>query len=323
MRADDIKMLVDLYRQLLLIRRFEEKCNELFLQGRIPSTLHLYNGQEAVAVGFCSRLNKDDYITSTHRPHGHALAKGVTPRAIMAELFAKETGCCKGKGGSMHVGDIRVGMPPAIAIVGAGAPIAMGIGLSAKMRGTGQVAVCFFGEGGANEGAVHEAMNMAALWKLPVIFVVENNLYAASTHVEKSFAIQDIAERAKGYGMPGTVVDGMDVLKVREAAGQAIERARAKEGPSMVECKTYRLVGHSRSDARNYRTKQEEAEWLAKDPVARLEKVMLEMAKGMTREEFDQIENDVNAEIADAVAFAEASPEPKAEETLEDVYWSN
>jgi TPP-dependent pyruvate/acetoin dehydrogenase alpha subunit len=267
-------------------------------------------------------LSNEDYITSTHRPHGHALAKGVTPRAIMAELFAKETGCCKGKGGSMHVGDIRVGMPPAIAIVGAGAPIAMGIGLSAKMRGTAQVTVCFFGEGGANEGAVHEAMNMAGLWRLPVIFVVENNLYAASTPVEKSFAIQDIAERAHAYGMPGTVVDGMDVLAVRQVADAAVQRARRKEGPSMVECKTYRLVGHSRSDARNYRTKQEEAEWLAKDPIARLEKMLLDRAQGMTRAEFDQIENDVNAEIADAVAFAESSPDPKAEETLEDVYWS-
>lgn len=307
---------LNLYRQMLLIRRFEERCNALYLEGRIPSTLHLYIGQEAVAVGFCSLLRRDDYITSTHRPHGHALAKGVTPRSIMAELFAKATGCCKGKGGSMHVGDISVGMPPAIAIVGAGAPVAVGIGLSAKMRRTDQVAVCFFGDGGANEGAVHEAMNMAAIWNLPVIFVVENNLYAASTPVEKSFAVKNIADRACAYGMPGVIADGMDVLAVREIAEQAIERARRGDGPTLVECKTYRLVGHSRSDPRNYRTKQEEAEWQAKDPLARLGQMF-------TTEQLEQIEKEVAAEIDDAVAFAEASPYPKAEETLQDVFWSS
>lgn len=302
-----------LYRQMLLIRRFEEKCNALFLQGRIPSTLHLYVGQEAVAVGFCSLLRHEDYITSTHRPHGHALAKGVSPRAIMAELFAKETGCCKGKGGSMHVGDIRVGMPPAIAIVGAGAPIATGIALSAKMRGTDQVAVCFFGDGGANEGAVHEAMNMAALWSLPVIFVIENNLYAASTPMEKSVNIPNLADRAVAYGMPGAIADGMDVLAVRAAAGAAIERARSKQGPTLVECKTYRLVGHSRSDARNYRTREEEADWQAKDPIRRL-------GKSLTNSQIEQMEQEVAAEIEDAVAFAEASPYPEPEETLQDVF---
>lgn len=312
---------ISLYRQMFLIRRFEEKCNELFLQGRIPSTLHLYAGQEAVAVGFCSLLRVDDYITSTHRPHGHALAKGVSARAIMAELFAKETGCCRGKGGSMHVGDIRVGMLPAIAIVGAGAPIAVGIGLSAKMRGTEQIAVCFFGDGGANEGAVHEAMNMAAIWKLPVIFVVENNLYAASTPVATAFAIPDIADRAHAYGFPGVVVDGMDVLAVRECADAAIERARSKQGPTLVECKTYRFVGHSRSDARNYRSRDEENEWLARDPIARLGNFLVSQ-NSATRAALDAIQNEVDAEIQDAIAFAEASPDPKAEETLEDVFWN-
>lgn len=309
----DVTVLLDLYRQMLLIRRFEEKCNALFLQGRIPSTLHLYVGQEAVAVGFCSVLRRDDYLTSTHRPHGHALAKGVRARSIMAELFAKETGCCKGKGGSMHVGDMSVGMPPAIAIVGAGAPIATGIALSAKMRQTDQVAVCFFGDGGANEGAVHEAMNMAALWRLPVIFVVENNLYAASTPLDKSFAIQDIASRASAYGMPGVIVDGMDVIAVREAAAAAVGRARRGEGPSLVECKTYRLVGHSRSDPRNYRSREEEAKWQQLDPLARLRKIL--------DADLEQIEREVTAEIDDAVAFAEASPDPKPEETLKHVFW--
>lgn len=317
---NDTTTLLDLYRQMLLIRRFEEKCNELYIQGLIPSTLHLYAGQEAVAVGVCSLLNNDDYITSTHRPHGHALAKGVSARSIMAELFAKATGCCRGKGGSMHVGDMRVGMLPAIAIVGAGAPIAVGIGLSAKMRGTNQVAVCFFGDGGANEGAVHEAMNMAAIWKLPVVFVVENNLYGASTPTQYAFAIQDIADRAHAYGFPGVVVDGMDVLAVREVADAAIQRARDKQGPTLVECKTYRFVGHSRSDARNYRSRDEEAEWLKRDPLPRLAEMLLAQNK-ITRANLDALQNDVDAEIQDAIEFAEASPYPKPEETLQDVFW--
>jgi pyruvate dehydrogenase E1 component alpha subunit len=319
-RQDTIALL-GLYRQMLLIRRFEEKCNALFLQGRIPSTLHLYIGQEAVAVGVCSVLRRDDYITSTHRPHGHAIAKGVTPRAIMAELFAKATGCSKGKGGSMHVGDITVGMPPAVAIVGAGAPIAAGIGLSAKMRRTDQVAVCFMGDGAMNEGAVHEAMNMAAIWKLPVPFVVENNLYAASTPVSTAFATENIADRASAYGMPGVVVDGMDVLAVRERASAAVERARRGDGPTLIECKTYRLVGHSRSDPRNYRTREEEAEWQSKDPIARMARGLVEEGPLVTRAELDQIEHDVNAVIQDAVAFAEASPDPKPEDTLKHVFF--
>lgn len=310
----------DLYRQMLLIRRFEEKCNELFLQGRIPSTLHLYAGQEAVAVGVCSLLRTDDYITSTHRPHGHALAKGVSTRSIMAELFAKETGCCRGKGGSMHVGDIRVGMLPAIAIVGGGASIATGIALSAKMRGTDGVAVCFMGDGGANEGAVHEAMNMAAIWKLPVIFVVENNLYAVSTPVDYSFAIKDIADRAGAYGFPGVVADGMDVLAVREVAEAAIERARTKQGPTLVECKTYRFVGHSRSDARNYRSREEENVWLQRDPITRLGD-MLAAQGAVTREDLNAVQDDVDAEIQDSIEFAETSPAPEPEETLQDVFW--
>src|SRR5687768_9054669 len=243
-----------LYRSMLLIRRFEERCNALFLRGRIPSTLHLYIGQEAVAIGVCAALRPDDYLTSTHRPHGHALAKGVSPGGIMAELFAKATGCCKGKGGSMHVGDMAVGMPPAIAIVGGGQPIAAGMALSAKMRRSGQVVASFFGDGGANEGAVHEAMNMAAVWRLPVLFVCENNLYGASTPIGQVAAVKDLADRASAYGFPGVVVDGNDVLAVREAMSKAVERARSGGGPTLLECKTYRTCGHSRSDACGYRT---------------------------------------------------------------------
>jgi pyruvate dehydrogenase E1 component alpha subunit len=311
---------LELYRTMLTIRRFEERCNALFLQGKIPSTLHLYVGEEAVATGVCSVLRRDDYITSTHRPHGHALAKGVSARAIMAELFAKATGCCQGKGGSMHVGDIRVGMVPAIAIVGGGAPIAAGIALSARMQRTGQVAVCFFGEGGANEGAVHEAMNMAAIWKLPVVFVCENNLYAASTPVAAAFAIENIADRASAYGMPGCIVDGNDVLAVRRVAGEAVDRARRGDGPTLIECKTYRLVGHSRSDPRTYRTREEEAEWQARDPLLRMQRLLAGEGK-VGSEELDRIDQQVTAVIDDAVAYAESSPLPAPEDTLKHVFW--
>ena len=321
--AKSTDRLLGQYRDMLLIRRFEERCNALFLQGRIPSTLHLYIGQEAVAVGVCSALRPDDAVFGTHRPHGHALAKGVSPRAIMAELFAKADGCCKGKGGSMHVGDVSVGMFPAIAIVGANAPIAAGAALSAKMRGTGQVAVCFFGEGGANEGAVHEAMNMAAVWRLPVLFVCENNLYGASTPLSQVVAVPDIADRAAAYGMPGVVVDGNDVLAVERAARAAVERARHGEGPTLIECKTYRLCGHSRSDACNYRTREEEAEWREKDPLIRLARVLAEEMGAAADAELERIAREVTGRIDEAVAFAEASPPPRPEDTLLHVFWED
>jgi acetoin:2,6-dichlorophenolindophenol oxidoreductase subunit alpha len=340
-----------LYRAMLRIRRFEERCNALFLQGRIPSTLHLYIGQEAVAVGVCAELRRDDYLTSTHRPHGHALAKGVTPAAIMAELFAKATGCCRGKGGSMHVGDISVGMVPAIAIVGGGQPVAVGLGLAAKMRRTDQVVASFFGEGGANEGAVHEAMNMAAVWRLPVLFICENNLYGASTPVTQVVAVTNIADRAAAYGMPGVVVDGNDVLAVREVTREAVQRARAGEGPTLIECKTYRLCGHSRSDACGYRSREEEAAWRERDPLLVLARRLSETEDGGRRTEdggrqtaggirpssvlrppssvetlpglFADIQREVTAEIDAAVAFAEESPAPAAEDTLRHVYWED
>jgi TPP-dependent pyruvate/acetoin dehydrogenase alpha subunit len=309
------------YRGMLLIRRFEERCNALFLQGKIPSTLHLYIGQEATAVGVCSALRPDDFVFGTHRPHGHALAKGVSPHAIMAELFARVGGCCKAKGGSMHVGDVTVGMFPAIAIVGANTPIAAGAALSAKMRGSGQVAVCFFGEGGANEGAVHEAMNMASVWRLPVLFVCENNLYGASTPVSQVVAINDIADRAAAYGMPGVVVDGNDLLAVERAAQEAVERARRGEGPTLIECKTYRLCGHSRSDACNYRSREEEAEWSEKDPLSRLSRHLVGQHGAEVEVELERIEREVVQLIDDAVAFAEASPPPRPEDTLLHVFW--
>ncbi|MCP4167387.1 MAG: thiamine pyrophosphate-dependent dehydrogenase E1 component subunit alpha [Chloroflexi bacterium] len=305
---------------MLLIRRFEERCNYLYIRGEIPSTLHLYVGQEAVAVGVCQQLGDDDYITSTHRPHGHAIAKGVSPRSIMAELYAKSTGCCKAKGGSMHVGNMDVGMLPAIAIVGGGIPIATGMALAYKRLGTGRVAVSFFGEGAANEGAFHEALNMASLWDLPVIYVCENNLYAASTPVAVAFKVKDIAERAAAYGMSGEVVDGNDVLAVFEATGRAVERARAGLGPTLLECKTYRQVGHSRSDPLTYRTKEEEAEWAKRDPIILLADRLL--ADGhVTEATLEEIEREVTDVVDDAVAFAKSSPDPEPIETLQHVFF--
>jgi pyruvate dehydrogenase E1 component alpha subunit len=314
--------LLTMYRSMLTIRRFEEKCNHLFMQGRIPSTLHLYIGQEAVAVGVCAHLSPEDTMLTTHRPHGHAIAKGVSPKAIMAELFAKRTGCCLGKGGSMHVGDMAVGALPAIAIVGGNIPIAAGLALAAKRLGTDRVAVCFFGDGAANEGAFHEGLNMAAIWDLPVIYVCENNLYGASTPFSSVFRVENIADRAAAYGMPGVVVDGMDVEAVYEAAGAAIRRARQGAGPTLVECKTYRMVGHSRSDPRNYRSREEEASWQARDPILHLAQKLKEMGLG-TDETLASIEKEVVAEIEEAVSFAEDSPYPEPTDTLKHVFYNN
>ncbi len=313
--------LLALYRKMLLIRRFEERCNALFLQGRIPSTLHLYIGQEASATGVCSALRQDDYVLGTHRPHGHALAKDVSPRIIMAELMAKATGCCRGKGGSMHVGDVRQGVFPAVAIVGAGCPIAAGVGLSAKMRGTDQVAVAFHGEGAANEGDWHEALNMAAIWKLPVIYVCENNLYGASTHFDKVFRVAHVSDRASAYGMPGVTVDGNDVEAVRDAALEAVARARAGEGPTLLETLTYRQCGHSRSDACDYRPDDEEAEWKSRDPLTVTGARLLAEPHSLPQSALDEAEASVAAEIDDAIAFADASPAPSPDELERYVYW--
>jgi TPP-dependent pyruvate/acetoin dehydrogenase alpha subunit len=238
----------------------------------------------------------------------------------MAELFAKETGCCRGKGGSMHVGDMRVGMPPAVAIVGGNAPIAAGTALAQKFQNEGRVTVSFFGDGAANEGAVHEAMNMAAIWKLPLVLCCENNLYAASTAFKTAFAIENVADRAAAYGMPGVVVDGNDVEAVYGAAGQAVERARSGGGPTLLECKTYRLCGHSRSDPRTYRSKEEEAQWEAKEPMGRLAARLVEMGLA-TRESLDQIERQVLTVVDEAVTYAESSPDPEPTSALQHVFY--
>jgi len=305
--------LLELFRQMLFIRRFEERVYYLFLEGEIPGTLHQYQGQEAVAVGVCGALERSDWITSTHRPHGHALAKGVSARAAMAELYGKATGCCRGRGGSMHLGDASVGMPPAIAIVGGGNTVVTGIGLAFKLRRTGQVAACFFGEGASNEGAFHEGLNFAAVLRLPVVFVCENNLYGASTPFGSVSLVPDVASRAAAYGVTGTIVDGMDVLAVRGAATAAVAAARAGQGPSLLECKTYRFVGHSRSDARGYRTREEEEEWRVLDPIERIRPLI-------DRDAVRSAEAGVEAELDDAVEFARESPYPDPGEVGTDAY---
>jgi len=308
-----------MYRKILTIRLFEEKVYELYGQNLVPGTIHLYAGEEAIAVGVCSNLEKTDYITSTHRGHGHCIAKGADLKRTMAEILGKKTGYCKGKGGSMHIADFSIGMLGATAVVGAGLPIALGAGLSIKLRGTSQLVACFFGEGASNQGTFHESLNMASTWKLPVVFVCENNLYAMGTRQSLAMNIENIADRAAAYGIPGKVVDGNDVLAVHEAANEAVTRARRGEGPTLIECKTYRRKGHSRVDPAKYRPKKEVEEWMSRDPIGRFKDRLLQ-ANSLTKTEISQIENEVAAEIEAAVKFAMESPYPALEEALEDVY---
>jgi pyruvate dehydrogenase E1 component alpha subunit len=311
--------LIKMYRKMLEIRFFEEKVFELYGQNLVPGTIHLYAGEEAVAVGVCSVLNKGDYITSTHRGHGHCIAKGADLKRTMAEILGKETGYCKGKGGSMHIADFSIGMLGATAVVGAGLPIAVGAALSAKLRKTDQVVACFFGEGASNQGTFHESINMASAWKLPVIFVCENNLYAMGTRQSRIMNIENISDRAPSYGIPGVSVDGNDVLAVYEAAQVATERARRGEGPTLIECKTYRHKGHSRVDPAKYRPREEVEEWLRKDPIKRLRSKLIQTDISIEAE-LQEIEKKVSSAIEDAVKFAVESPYPTPEEALEDVY---
>jgi pyruvate dehydrogenase E1 component alpha subunit len=305
-----------MHRNMLRIRRFEEKLAEENAQGNIPGLLHLYVGQEAVAVGACSALGKDDYITSTHRGHGHCIAKGGDLPKMMAELFGKETGYSKGRGGSMHIAAPDIGIVGCSGIAGAGIPIAAGVGLSIKLRKTNQVCVCFFGDGASNTGAFHEGMNLAALWELPVIYVIENNQYAISMPASKSTKLANFADRAAAYGMSNAVADGMDVLSVYAAVSQAVARARRGEGPTLVECKTYRFRGHHEGDPKRgetYRTRQEMAEWEARDPIPRLAERII-TGRIATRAELDVINQETIREVEDAVAFAKESPSPKPED---------
>ena len=296
-------------RMMLLIRRFEERLDDLFASGVIKGTSHLYAGQEAVAVGVCAVLDKEDLMTSTHRGHGHFLAKGGSAPELMAELWGKVGGPSKGRGGSQHVADYSVGFLGSNGITAGGLPIATGAGLSLQMRGKKNVVVSFFGEGGANQGTFHESLNMAAIWKLPVIFLCENNLYAMSTPFAQTFAAPTIAARAAGYGMAGEVVDGTDFFAVREAVERAAQRARDGEGPTLLEAHTYRYYGHSKSDKREYRTRAEEDSWRERDCIAKLREAM-----GMSLVELAALDEEVTREVDEAVEFARQSPEPEVED---------
>ena len=313
------EFLLDLYRRMLLIRHFEERVKYLFLEGVMPGTIHQYQGQEAIAVGVCAALEPADVITSTHRPHGHAIAKGLTVESLMHELFGKPTGCCRGKGGSMHVGDPAKGMIPAIAIVGGGVPVATGMALAFRMKKEPRVAVCFMGDGAVNEGAFHEGVNMGAIWLLPVVYVIENNRYSASTPIAETVRLKNLADRAAGYGIPGVTVDGNDVMAVYETARAAIGQARSGGGPTLVEAVTYRITGHSRRDPCNYQPEEERKKALAAEPIGRFAASLL--ADGVADQAaLDRIRAEVGAEIERAVQSAMAAPDARPEDALEDVY---
>jgi len=308
-----------MFRTMVRIRRFEERVVREFADGNIPGSVHSYIGEEAVATGAIAHLKKEDYIMSTHRGHGHLIAKGGEPDKMMAELFAKKTGYCLGKGGSMHIANLDIGMLGAAGIVGSGIPIATGAALSAQLRGTDQVTVCFFGDGASNIGRFHEGINLASVWHLPVVFICENNLWAVSVPTSTSLNVPNVADRAVSYGIPGVVVDGMDVMAVYEAVGEAVARARNGQGPTLIEAKTYRFRGHFEGDSGTYRPQEEIDQWLQKDPIDRYLKKLLEM-KLLTKKQAEEIDKEAIAEMDAAVKFALESPFPEPEETLENVY---
>jgi pyruvate dehydrogenase E1 component alpha subunit len=306
----------DLLRQMYTIRAFEEMAEQLYAMGKIHGTMHLSIGMEASAVGSIAALRPEDLVLSTHRGHGHCIAKGADLNRMMAEFMGKEAGYCRGRGGSMHIADVQGGNLGANGVVGGGLATAMGVALGLKLQRRDQVCLCFFGDGAANLGPFHESLNMAAIWKLPVVYVCENNQYAMSFSVKRAFAIERISDRAAAYGMPGVTVDGNDLAAVYEAVREAIGRARAGDGPSLVENVTYRWRGHSKSDANRYRTQQEIDEWKTRCPIVRFRARLAEEGT-LTESEADQVEKDAYAAIETAVAFAEASPEPDVV-TIED-----
>lgn len=308
-----------MYKTLVRIRKFESKAVDLFAEGQIPGFLHSYLGEEAIATGVCANLRKTDFITSTHRGHGHIIAKGGDTKYMMAELYGRTTGYCKGKGGSMHIADRDLGILGANGIVGAGQDIAVGAGLAIRYRGTDQVAACFFGDGSTNQGTFHEALNLASVWKLPVIFVCENNHFGISMSQSKHQAIQDIADRAASYGLPGIAVDGNDVMAVYEVAKEAVDRARKGQGPTLIECKTWRWRGHFEGDPGTYKDPKEQEAWMDKEPVGRY-RTFLEENGVMTSDETSAIDTMIDDEIDAAIAFASESPLPKPEDVVKDVY---
>ncbi|AXY09583.1 MULTISPECIES: acetoin:2,6-dichlorophenolindophenol oxidoreductase subunit alpha [Bacillus] len=311
-----------MYEKMLEIRKFEDKVHELFAQGVLPGFVHLYAGEEAVAVGVCAHLTDSDSITSTHRGHGHCIAKGCDLNGMMAELFGKATGLCKGKGGSMHIADLDKGMLGANGIVGGGFPLACGSALTAKYKGTKDVSVCFFGDGANNEGTFHEGVNLASIWKLPVIFIAENNGYGEATTFEYASSCDSIADRAKAYNIPGVQVDGKDLLAVYKAAEEAVERARNGGGPTIIECMTYRNYGHFEGEAQTYKTSEEKEEHLnEKDAIVKFRKHLIHEAL-LTESELVDMEKAVDEAVQRSIEFSENSPYPEDEELLKDVYVS-
>jgi pyruvate dehydrogenase E1 component alpha subunit len=315
----DVERKVEMLRKMYLIRAFEEMAETLYGVGKTHGTMHLSIGMEASAMGTIAALRPDDFILSTHRGHGHCIAKGADLNLMMAEFFGKETGYCRGRGGSMHIADVNGGNLGANGVVGGGLPLSVGVGLSIKMQKLDQVILCFFGEGAANIGAFHESLNMAAIWELPVIFVCENNQYAMSFSFQQAFAIEKVSDRAAGYGMPGVTVDGNDVMSVYHAVKDAVERARSGAGPTLVENLTYRWRGHSRSDVNRYRTKEEIESWKEKCPIERFKRVLIE-SRHLTEEEANLIEKESYQSIDESVDFAEASPDPDITTIEEGVY---
>ena len=314
------KSAIGLYERMLLIRRFEERVSELFAKGKLPGFVHLYVGEEAVAVGVCSVLRQDDFITSTHRGHGHTIAKGGDVKRMMAELYGKRTGYCKGKGGSMHITDMSIGMLGANGIVAGGLPMAVGAGYgAARVRHTDQVVVPFFGDGATNEGVFHEACNMASAWKLPVIFVCENNLFGVGTRLGRVSATEDVATKASAYAMPAVTVDGNDVTAVREATAEAVARARAGDGPTFLACNTWRHRGHFEGENPSYWEPAELQQWMARDPIQRL-RTKLQETGCCDAAALEKTEHETQLLIDEAVKFAEESPFPEPEDALNDLF---
>ncbi len=305
------------YRRMVEIRLFEEKVQELFMEGLVEGTTHLCQGQEAVSVGAIAALRPDDYLTITYRGHGHALARGVPMEACFAELMGRATGCCGGVGGSMHFTDVSRGLLGAFAIIGAGLPVAVGAAVSAKLQGSDRVALTFMGDGGTNIGTFHEALNMASVWKAPVVFIVENNLYGEYSPLRETTAVDDIAERAKANGLPGSIVDGQDVDAVRDAVGEAVERARRGEGPTLLEMKTYRFRGHSRTDPAKYRPAAELEAWKLRDPITLLGKIL-----ELSDDDQTALRDEIQRQIDDTADRAKSAPTPTLEEIEAYVYAS-
>lgn len=311
--------LAQMYQKMVLIRGFEEQVDDLFARGKVHGTTHLSIGEEATAVGACAPLRECDYVLGTHRGHGQCIARGADVRLMMAELLGKKTGYCRGKGGSMHIADVKIGILGTNGIVGGGIPIATGVGLAVKMQKRDSVVLCFFGDGAVAQGAFHESVNLAALWKLPVVFVCENNQYAMSMPVRRALACGEPHRVACAYGVPASQVDGNDVLAVYRAVADAVDHARKGLGPSLVECNTYRWKGHSKSDANRYRTREEIEAWRKKCPIRRFRSYLLDEA-GFVEGELESIDEEVRLLLDEALRYAQESPEPEADEVERDVY---